>query len=63
MTVYLGTDGNEFILNGRLQDVNTEEIYGPLSRYPHPYTSLISVVYWTSGSPFDDSSERISRLW
>ncbi|KAK0122072.1 Lanosterol 14-alpha-demethylase [Cadophora gregata] len=31
MTVYLGTAGNEFILNGRLQDVNAEEIYGPLT--------------------------------
>ncbi|PVH77869.1 cytochrome P450 [Cadophora sp. DSE1049] len=31
MTVYLGAEGNEFILNGRLQDVNAEEIYGPLT--------------------------------
>ncbi|KAF2714261.1 cytochrome P450 51A [Pleomassaria siparia CBS 279.74] len=31
LTVYLGTDGNEFILNGKLQDVNAEEIYGPLT--------------------------------
>ncbi|KAK7995567.1 cytochrome P450 [Apiospora arundinis] len=31
MTVYLGTDGNEFILNGKLQDVNAEEIYSPLT--------------------------------
>ncbi|KAL2061274.1 hypothetical protein VTL71DRAFT_7547 [Oculimacula yallundae] len=31
MTVYLGLDGNEFILNGRLQDVNAEEIYGSLT--------------------------------
>jgi sterol 14-demethylase len=31
MTVYLGLDGNEFILNGRLQDVNAEEIYAPLT--------------------------------
>nr|UYB00996.1 cytochrome P450 51a [Colletotrichum truncatum]UYB01002.1 cytochrome P450 51a [Colletotrichum truncatum]UYB01008.1 cytochrome P450 51a [Colletotrichum truncatum]UYB01010.1 cytochrome P450 51a [Colletotrichum truncatum] len=31
MTVYLGTQGNEFILNGRLQDVNAEEIYSPLT--------------------------------
>lgn len=30
-TVYLGLDGNEFILNGRLKDVNAEEIYGPLT--------------------------------
>nr|AIF79453.1 CYP51A [Rhynchobrunnera orthospora] len=29
--VYLGLDGNEFILNGRLQDVNAEDIYGPLT--------------------------------
>ncbi|KAM0812252.1 putative Cytochrome P450 51a [Seiridium cardinale] len=31
MTVYLGIDGNEFILNGKLQDVNAEEIYSPLT--------------------------------
>lgn len=31
MTVYLGTDGNEFILNGNLRDVNAEEIYSPLT--------------------------------
>jgi sterol 14-demethylase len=30
-TVYLGIDGNEFILNGRLKDVNAEEVYGPLT--------------------------------
>ncbi len=29
-TVFLGTRGNEFILNGKLKDVNAEEIYGPL---------------------------------
>lgn len=31
MTCYLGLDGNDFILNGKLQDVNAEEIYGPLT--------------------------------
>lgn len=31
MTVFLGIKGNEFILNGKLQDVNAEEIYGPLT--------------------------------
>lgn len=31
MTVYLGTRGNEFTLNGKLKDVNAEEIYGPLT--------------------------------
>ncbi|CAJ2505572.1 Uu.00g129660.m01.CDS01 [Anthostomella pinea] len=31
MTVYLGLAGNEFILNGKLQDLNAEEIYGPLT--------------------------------
>lgn len=31
MTVCLGTDGNELILNGKLQDVNAEEIYSPLT--------------------------------
>jgi sterol 14-demethylase len=30
MTVYLGTTGNEFILNGKLRDVCAEEIYSPL---------------------------------
>jgi len=30
-TVYLGTKGNEFILNGKLRDVNAEEIYSPLT--------------------------------
>lgn len=27
----LGTKGNEFILNGKLKDVNAEEIYTPLT--------------------------------
>ena len=27
----LGTKGNEFILNGKLRDVNAEEIYSPLT--------------------------------
>lgn len=31
MTVYVGTKGNEFILNGKLKDVNAEEIYSPLT--------------------------------
>ncbi|KAK6069337.1 cytochrome P450 51 [Seiridium cupressi] len=31
MTVYLGVDGNEFILKGKLQDVHAEEIYSPLT--------------------------------
>ncbi|KAJ5856408.1 Cytochrome P450 [Penicillium soppii] len=30
-TVYLGVEGNEFILNGKLKDVNAEEIYGKLT--------------------------------
>lgn len=30
-TVYLGTAGNEFILNGKLKDVNAEEIYTRLT--------------------------------
>ncbi|RMZ77035.1 hypothetical protein DV738_g4639, partial [Chaetothyriales sp. CBS 135597] len=30
-TVYLGTKGNEFILNGKLKDINAEEVYGPLT--------------------------------
>ncbi|KDN69988.1 putative cytochrome P450 51 [Colletotrichum sublineola] len=31
MTVYLGVQGNEFILNGKLHDLNAEEIYSPLT--------------------------------
>ncbi|KAL4873033.1 hypothetical protein BDV12DRAFT_209671 [Aspergillus spectabilis] len=31
-TVYLGMKGNEFILNGKLKDVNAEEIYRPLTK-------------------------------
>ncbi|THC92187.1 hypothetical protein EYZ11_008346 [Aspergillus tanneri] len=30
-TVYLGVQGNDFILNGKLKDVNAEEIYGLLT--------------------------------
>jgi cytochrome P450 len=30
-TVYLGVKGNEFILNGKHQDLNAEEIYSPLT--------------------------------
>lgn len=30
-TVYLGTQGNEFILNGKLKDVNAEDIYTVLT--------------------------------
>ncbi|KAI9819036.1 MAG: Lanosterol 14-alpha-demethylase [Thelocarpon impressellum] len=30
-TVCLGVKGNEFILNGKLKDLNAEEVYGPLS--------------------------------
>lgn len=30
-TVCLGAKGNEFILNGKLKDVNAEEIYSPLT--------------------------------
>jgi len=29
-TVYLGIDGNDFILNGKIQDLNAADIYGPL---------------------------------
>ncbi|KAK2615854.1 hypothetical protein N8I77_002579 [Diaporthe amygdali] len=31
MTVYLGLEGNEFILNGKLENLNAEEIYSPLT--------------------------------
>ena len=27
----LGTKGNDFILNGKLKDLNAEEVYGPLT--------------------------------
>lgn len=30
-TVYVGPEGNEFILNGKAKDVNAEEIYGVLT--------------------------------
>jgi sterol 14alpha-demethylase len=30
-TVYVGTQGNEFILNGKIKDVNAEEIYTVLT--------------------------------
>jgi sterol 14-demethylase len=30
-TVYLGRQGNDFILNGKLKDVNVEEIYTVLT--------------------------------
>ncbi|KAK3382457.1 eburicol 14a-demethylase [Lasiosphaeria ovina] len=30
-TVYLGTQGNEFILNGKIRDVNAEDIYSVLT--------------------------------
>jgi len=30
-TVFLGSKGNDFILNGKLKDVNAEEIYSPLT--------------------------------
>lgn len=30
MTVCLDTTGNNFILNGKIKDVNAEEIYAPL---------------------------------
>ncbi|KPI42086.1 Eburicol 14-alpha-demethylase [Cyphellophora attinorum] len=31
VTVYLGADGNNFILNGKHRDLNAEEVYGPLT--------------------------------
>ena len=30
-TVYLGRKGNDFVLNGKLKDVNAEEIYTVLT--------------------------------
>lgn len=29
--MYLGTKGNDFILNGKLKDLNAEEVYSPLT--------------------------------
>jgi len=48
MTVCLGTEGNDFILNGRLQDVNAEEIY----------TRLTTPVFG-SGVVYDCSNARL----
>src|ERR1700761_2192664 len=31
VTVFLGAKGNNFILNGKLRDLNAEEVYGPLT--------------------------------
>lgn len=31
MTVYLGLEGNEFVLNGKLENLNAEEVYSPLT--------------------------------
>jgi sterol 14alpha-demethylase len=31
VTAFLGPKGNEFILNGKLKDLNAEEVYGPLT--------------------------------
>nr|AAF79204.1 cytochrome P450 sterol 14 alpha-demethylase [Aspergillus nidulans] len=31
MTVYMGVKGNDFILNGKLKDLNAEEVYSPLT--------------------------------
>ena len=31
MTVYLGPKGNQFTLNGKIKDVNAEEIYSVLT--------------------------------
>lgn len=31
ITVYLGVKGNDFILNGKVQDVSAEEVYSPLT--------------------------------
>jgi hypothetical protein len=30
VTVYLGTKGNDFILNGKLRDVSAEDVYNGL---------------------------------
>lgn len=30
--MFLGSAGNEFILNGKIKDLNAEEVYGPLTK-------------------------------
>ena len=30
-TVYVGPEGNDFVLNGKLRDVCAEEVYNPLT--------------------------------
>ena len=31
ITAYLGTDGNNFILNGKLEDLNPEDVYNVIT--------------------------------
>lgn len=60
MTVYLGSKGNQFILNGKLKDLNAEEIYSVLT------TPVFGkdVVYDVPNSKFMEQKRAwLSPLW
>lgn len=59
MTVYLGTKGNDFILNGKLKDVCAEEIYSPLT------TPVFGkdVVYDCPNSKLMEQKKVLKKLW
>jgi sterol 14-demethylase len=58
--VYLGTSGSDFILNGKLKDVNAEEIYTVLTTpvfgkdvvYDCPNSKLMEQKKVSDGRPF-----------
>lgn len=58
--MYLGTKGNEFILNGKLRDVCAEEVYSPLTTpvfgsnvvYDCPNSKLMEQKKVRTGNPF-----------
>jgi hypothetical protein len=66
-TVCLGTKGNEFILNGKLKDVNAEEVYTPLTTpvfgkdvvYDCPNSKLMEQ---KKVDPFQHDPPRLSNL-
>ena len=61
MTVCLDTKGNNFILNGKIKDVNAEEIYSPLTTpvfgkdvvYDCPNSKLMEQKKVSIGKPRD----------
>lgn len=68
-TVCLGVKGNDFILNGKLKDVNAEEVYTPLTTpvfgtdvvYDCPNSKLmeqkkVSIVNTVDAGPWTNSS-------